>query len=163
MATPQLVSLFEALPRDVRREVVRIVVEELKYSKSEVARIIGVTPSAITRFMRGDAAPSPESLAKLFAGLEPEGQAAILRVILEYISSLVKSIAPILAVIAAAVDTDERRVLEVVVEELIDNVSVLLEAAEGYSGAHSSPSRLGERISSPPSAAESFSRRRSRL
>ncbi len=164
MSAEQLVSLFAVLPRSVRSEILRIVVEDLGLSKSEAARMMGVTPAAVTKFVRGDAAPSPESLARLYSSLEPDEQAAILRVLVEYVSSLVKSLAPVMALVSSLAGREARRELEAAVDELVDTVAMLMEAAEGYGGAHSSSaSRLGERFSSPPSAADNFSNRRSRL
>ncbi len=156
-----LVNLFEAIPRSTRQEVVRLVVEELGLSKSEVARMMGVTPSAVTRFVKGEAAPSPESLAKLFLSLEPDERVYILNLVLEYVTSLLRNIR--LLIDRGLVNTDER-MLEISVEELIDTAMLLLEPTEGYRGAQSSPPRLGERLSSkPPVGPETSSRLRSRL
>ncbi|AEM39444.1 helix-turn-helix domain protein [Pyrolobus fumarii 1A] len=149
----QLASLFEALPKSARREIIRVLVEDRGLLKSEIARKMGVTPSAVTRFMRGDAAPSPESLAKLYESLEPEDQAIIIKIVLDYIASLLRTTAAILANITPLLDKHTHRLIQVSIEEVVDEAASLLEAAEGYSGAHSSHSQLGERFSSTPSAA----------
>ena len=156
-----LVNIFEAIPRATRQEIVRFVIDELGLSKSEVARMMGVTPSAVTRFVKGEAAPSPESLAKLFLSLEPEERGQIVNMIVEYVTSLLKSIRILLERGFAAADG---KMFEVSIEELIDTAMLLLEPTGGYRGAQSSPHRLGERFSSePPVGSETSSRLRSRL
>ena len=156
-----LVNLFEAVPRSTRQEIVELVVNEIGVSKSEVARMMGVTPSAITRFIKREAAPSPESLAKLFLALEPEERIYILNVIVSYITSLLRTLRILLD--SGLVEIDDR-VLELSVEELIDTAMLLLEPTGGYRGAHSSSSRLGERFSSePPVGSETSSKLRSKL
>ena len=156
-----LVNLFEAIPRSTRQEVVKLVVDELGISKSEVARMMGVTPSAVTRFVKREAAPSPESLAKLFLALEPEERTYIVNMIVGYVTSLLRTLRILLD--RGLVGRDDR-MLELSVEELIDTAMLLLEPTGGYRGAQSSPSRLGERFSSePPVGPETSSKLRSRL
>ena len=155
-------SLFASIPRETRQEIVRLVVEELGISKSEVARMMSVTPSAVTRFVKGEAAPSPESLARLFLSLEPDERGRIIKVIVDYVTSLLRVLR--LLMDSGLVEHD-RYELEISVEELLDTAMLLLEkSAGGYRGAHSSPGRLGERSSSkPPAASDIASRLRSRL
>ncbi len=155
-------SLFASIPRETRQEIVRLVVEELGISKSEAARMMGVTPSAVTRFVKGEAAPSPDSLARLFLSLEPEERGRIVKVIVDYITSLLRVLR---LLIDSGLVAHDRYELEISVEELLDTAMLLLEGgAGGYRGAHSSPTRLGERSSSePPASPDMASRLRSRL
>ncbi len=127
----QYVKLFELIPREARREIIRILVEEAGLAKSEIARLMGVTPSAITRFLRGDAAPSPEHLASLYSKLTDEERLLVLHVVVDVVKQLLQHIEHIARSVKFRDGSLYARLVEASIDEIVDIATRLLEAFSG--------------------------------
>ncbi|HIP65797.1 MAG TPA: helix-turn-helix domain-containing protein [Pyrodictium sp.] len=55
----------------LRRRMVEIVLAE-GYTGKEVAELMGVSPSAVSRYIHGSLAPSPNTLCKLYYSVDGE-------------------------------------------------------------------------------------------
>ncbi|HIP66063.1 MAG TPA: helix-turn-helix domain-containing protein [Pyrodictium sp.] len=76
MSKETVCSTFEILPPTLRRRIVEIVLAE-GYSGKEVAELMGVSPSAVSRYIHGSLAPSPNTLCKLYYSVDEKTRTKI--------------------------------------------------------------------------------------
>ncbi len=126
-----IVGLFELIPRDARREIIRVLVEDAGLSKSEVARLMNVTPSAVTRFLRGEAAPSPENLANLYYKLTAEEKLIVLNVVMSVAKQILSYLEYAVKEMSVNGDSLYARMLEASLDEILDTVTHILESLSG--------------------------------
>jgi len=63
------VQIWHRLSPEERAGVIRCLVEELEYSISDVARAAGVSPAAVSQWLSGKNAPTPDKLERLYQSL----------------------------------------------------------------------------------------------
>ncbi len=64
-------EIFTALTPSARRRIIEEILS-LGYAVKDVAYLMGVSPSAVSRYIHGTLTPSPNSLCRLLMGVEDD-------------------------------------------------------------------------------------------
>jgi len=110
-------EVFTALTPSARRRIVEEALS-LGYAVKDVAYLMGVSPSAVSRYVHGTLIPSPNSLCRLLISVEGDTRDKLLRVV---IVELWKALRRVVEYVGNEVYLKE------VVEYLADEVSKLVE------------------------------------
>jgi transcriptional regulator with XRE-family HTH domain len=110
-----LCRAMRTLSKESRREIVALVLSS-GYAAKDLAEMMGVSPSAVSRYTRGDLAPSPEALCRMLAALDEELRTAVLEKTVENTWRCLESLIDVLP--------SERRlvVLEKLAEKLAEKI-----------------------------------------
>jgi len=101
----------------LRRRIVEVVLAE-GYTGKEVAELMGVSPSAVSRYIHGSLAPSPNTLCKLYRSVDEKTR---MKIVEELVSILWGFLRDVLED-AAREDVDVSSILE----EIADYISLQL-------------------------------------
>lgn len=108
-------SYIQSLAKEDTRRIIEIVLEE-GYAAKDLALLIQVSPSAISRYIHGTLYPSSNTICRLLEVVDTRTKNKVLTYIAQ---TLWKKI---LVVIKQLEDTDREKILE----EITDNISSLL-------------------------------------
>ena len=73
----EVCEALSSLPPEARRRIVGLVLEH-GYAVKDVAEIMSVSPSAVSRYIHGSLAPSPTAICRLVLGVDEETRRRIL-------------------------------------------------------------------------------------
>ncbi|WP_232018766.1 helix-turn-helix domain-containing protein [Sulfodiicoccus acidiphilus] len=83
-----MLKILHNVSKEGRRQILEILLR--KRSRSEVASMLGVTPAAITKYLKGNTHPSDEVLRRCVDFADEEERFEIKRIILDDITSSLK-------------------------------------------------------------------------
>jgi predicted transcriptional regulator len=89
-------EVFELLKGDERTELVRLF-KEFGYSSREIAEIMGVSPPAISRYLKGTLTPSTDTLCRLASRVSSDELVRLLAAALERVWARLRSVLETLA------------------------------------------------------------------
>jgi predicted transcriptional regulator len=99
MSYMELCCFLQLLPHTTRQRLVAEAIES-GYAAKDIAELMGVSPAAVSRYVHGTLAPSPETLCRLILNIDGETRTRLLETIAESIWSslenLLRSLPPTL-------------------------------------------------------------------
>jgi len=101
----------------LRRRIVEVVLAE-GYTGKEVAELMGVSPSAVSRYVHGSLAPSPNALCKLYYSVDEKTRTRIAEEIASILWRFLKNVLE--DIIGENVDVSN------ILEEIADYISLQL-------------------------------------